>query len=626
MDTLSKLRHNFLILGFTGPLRSGCTTAAKFFSDGKISEKIAALIASEDTLQSGIEGAYREVHEIKTSKLTNKGTYDNGIHDEINKKSDDLKSMLKRRETLKALRYSASDPQHFQYISLTEMIFKIIVENREEHEKAHGLNSMSADDLKKTDFIKNLLTNIDDAFPEAFLVKINETSDRIRKRTLDELQQTDFDEYDNYLVDISRFCKTIKEMPFDKQFIGEMLQDFGDNLRRSGNAFDYRPEEIHRDKLFILAEEANNLVKYFSAKQKRESSTKPRQLVIEAFRNPHEVEYFRDRYYEFFLISLYADIEIRKTRDPFSKERDRRDRGEGINMESLHQQNVSEYVRLSDIAINSEAREADLYDKLLDYFALIKQPGCFAPEWEETAMHMAYSMSVRSTCISRQVGAVIEGANGYIVGAGWNDVGKGQLGCGYRCYRDLINLDSTILPCYRENEEAFRDKWLIEKASKTSETNAFCYKDEYSKFEMNKRIDKAVQTSKWWEDSEAMINVKEDIKKEVSKTKRLEYCRALHAEENAILQTAVIGGIGVRGSIMYTTTFPCELCAKKIYQSGIRKVVYTEPYPRSLSQDVFFRDGLRNIELAQFEGVKSHSYYRLYKATVNKKEIIELNQ
>jgi deoxycytidylate deaminase len=102
--------------------------------------------------------------------------------------------------------------------------------------------------------------------------------------------------------------------------------------------------------------------------------------------------------------------------------------------------------------------------------------------------------------------------------------------------------------------------------------------------------------------------------------KRLEYCRALHAEENAILQTAILGGMGIKGGTIFSTTFPCELCAKKIYQAGLKKVVYTEPYPESISEDVFFKDGSHIVQLCQFEGVKSHSYYRLYKATVDRKE------
>lgn len=41
--------------------------------------------------------------------------------------------------------------------------------------------------------------------------------------------------------------------------------------------------------------------------------------------------------------------------------------------------------------------------------------------------------------------------------------------------------------------------------------------------------------------------------------KQLEYARVLHAEENAILQVATHGGMGISGGTIYTTTFPSEL-------------------------------------------------------------------
>lgn len=127
---------------------------------------------------------------------------------------------------------------------------------------------------------------------------------------------------------------------------------------------------------------------------------------------------------------------------------------------------------------------------------------------------------------------------------------------------------------------------------------------------------------KWGSDNSISTKAADELKEIVVSNfspKRLEYCRALHAEENAILQTAILGN-GIENATMYTTTFPCELCAKKIYQSKIKKVVFTEPYPASISEDVFFQDGSHSIELVQFEGVKSYSYYKLYKSVIDKKE------
>jgi dCMP deaminase len=48
---------------------------------------------------------------------------------------------------------------------------------------------------------------------------------------------------------------------------------------------------------------------------------------------------------------------------------------------------------------------------------------------------------------------------------------------------------------------------------------------------------------------------------------------ALHAEENAILY-AVKNGADLGGSTLYLTLSPCLPCARLIFSSGIRKVLY----------------------------------------------------
>ena len=59
---------------------------------------------------------------------------------------------------------------------------------------------------------------------------------------------------------------------------------------------------------------------------------------------------------------------------------------------------------------------------------------------------------------------------------------------------------------------------------------------------------------------------------------RHELCRGLHAEQNAIVQAAY-HGIGIKGSVLYTTFSPCLLCTKMIINAGIAEVVYNQDYP-----------------------------------------------
>jgi hypothetical protein len=65
----------------------------------------------------------------------------------------------------------------------------------------------------------------------------------------------------------------------------------------------------------------------------------------------------------------------------------------------------------------------------------------------------------------------------------------------------------------------------------------------------------------------------------------LEYGRIIHAEMSAIIDASRIGR-PTKQSILFCTTFPCHMCAKHIVGSGIEKVYFLEPYPKSLVGDL----------------------------------------
>jgi dCMP deaminase len=72
----------------------------------------------------------------------------------------------------------------------------------------------------------------------------------------------------------------------------------------------------------------------------------------------------------------------------------------------------------------------------------------------------------------------------------------------------------------------------------------------------------------------------------------------VHAEARTILAA----GDRARGSVLYTTTFPCMQCAEKITEAGVIRVVYTEAYPDPYGVE---RLAIANIDIQQFEGVRS---------------------
>ncbi|MBS3939276.1 MAG: cytidine/deoxycytidylate deaminase family protein [Peptococcaceae bacterium] len=77
----------------------------------------------------------------------------------------------------------------------------------------------------------------------------------------------------------------------------------------------------------------------------------------------------------------------------------------------------------------------------------------------------------------------------------------------------------------------------------------------------------------------------------IASGERHELCRGLHAEQNAIIQAAH-SGVSVRGATLYTTHFPCVLCAKMIINALVVRVVFGADYPDGLSQELLKEAGL----------------------------------
>ncbi|MEJ5253279.1 MAG: hypothetical protein HPY54_00805 [Chthonomonadetes bacterium] len=72
--------------------------------------------------------------------------------------------------------------------------------------------------------------------------------------------------------------------------------------------------------------------------------------------------------------------------------------------------------------------------------------------------------------------------------------------------------------------------------------------------------------------------------------------RALHAEQNAILQAA-LNGVSTRGATVYVTCQPCNACAKMIINAGIVRVVFEGDYPDPFAMELFEEAGLELVRL-----------------------------
>lgn len=639
MGDSKSLNTKFLIIGLAGPLFSGCSTVAKFLARDLhtycqgLKDQIPKLDVIIGKYYSHLKNMcnFDELRKAEFQKTNSDfwqepkmlenaiKAYNNDIYDH-----EELKKAINRRlRQVISLRdiyrmFACSAWPKFQLISMSDLILKTAIQSclDENNQQTEPFNTWAADNPG----IASKISDYAKTYSET-LKLFNKCS---KIKDFEELDHSDCLKIDDFFSQLTILKARLYSE--NQELAGDMLQDFGDNIRATGNPFlNYKSDQKKFDKLAIIADEANAVIKYY--RHRSEKIGRINHFVIDSFKNPTEVDYFRRRYGSFYLCSLYADKQIRRerseeTKRDFSDTREKRDQGVNRKSEHLHKQNVSACCLMSDYAITNHSDLPKLYQKIMRLLALIERPGCILPSAEEVFMNTAYSLSLRSSCISRQVGAVITNEKGFIVGAGWNDVGSGQLGCSTRCISDYEKYatEDSLLSVWRKSFEKFRDSGLLS----ADHTDYFCFKDLVSSLKMQEKIDKI--TSNFTSEAKMSEHELKLVEKFVEKikdqmsVKRLEYARALHAEENAILQVASQGGIGIAGGTIYTTTFPCELCAKKIYQSGLSRVVYTEPYPDSLSEEIFFKDGVRSISLEQFEGVKSASFYKLFKPVIDRKD------
>jgi len=88
---------------------------------------------------------------------------------------------------------------------------------------------------------------------------------------------------------------------------------------------------------------------------------------------------------------------------------------------------------------------------------------------------------------------------------------------------------------------------------------------------------------------------------------RHEICRAVHAEQNVIIQAA-IHGVSIEGATIYSTHTPCLLCAKMIVNAKIKRFVsYSRYVPDSYNasldlvifSDIFAQAGIETVQIAK---------------------------
>jgi deoxycytidylate deaminase len=295
-----------------------------------------------------------------------------------------------------------------------------------------------------------------------------------------------------------------------------------------------------------------------------------RAYIIESIRHPAEVSLFRLVYGSAFalvgvvchedtrqrrLLEKYFERENRKASESLSKVQDLMDRDSDDKVNKFGQ-HVADAFWESDYFIDntrdeSDAQEFTLNEDLGRFIDIITHSRIIRPTVAETGMHIAVSAQIRSSCLSRQVGAAILDREGNVLAIGSNEVPKAGGGV------------------YGENDDEEFDRRCFACEKPHCSSNV----------EQNGLIQKLLDTFPKLREEGDETEILKKIRK-IGFGALLEFTRAIHAEMDA-LTSAARKGIPVKGATLFVTAFPCHYCARHIVAAGVDQVQYIEPYPKS---------------------------------------------
>lgn len=318
-------------------------------------------------------------------------------------------------------------------------------------------------------------------------------------------------------------------------------------------------------------------------KRPEETPIPSQSYIIRQMKRPEEIALLRNVYGpQFIAISAYCpqDYRFRMIED-----RERSSRGGLISKEDAHDlafklisqdakesqeehgQNIRDAFPLGDVFIEASSRQS-CENSLRRFIYLLFGDNQITPTHDEYGMYIAKSAALRSSDLSRQVGAAIFQSSGEVITLGCNEVPRAGGGTyWYGDPEDKRDFVTGFDPNERRKIELLVDllnrlvcgKHLSHGLQEIGDPYEIC----------NKLL--SDKSKNGIADSQIM-----DL---------LEFGRIIHAEMSAICDAAR-KGMSIGGSQLYSTTFPCHICAKHIVASGITRVVYLEPYPKSYASEL----------------------------------------
>lgn len=380
----------------------------------------------------------------------------------------------------------------------------------------------------------------------------------------------------------------------------EFFQDSGDSLR----------EQFGND--YLVAKTIEKLAKFRDSEgvgKTSDGNTVPKKLrhvhLIDSIKHPDELNLLRRTYGDiFWQFGIFAPLDVRVQRLKFSKHMSDTEIAHITDKDYMelkdHGQKVRDVFYQSDFFIRNDQDNTSILDASIKRFLniLFGEP-VHTPTSEESAMYTAYSEASKSACLSRQVGAAIIGSTGELIGQGRNDVPK----FGGGLYSEDDNPNDHRCHAWK-NKECHNDRKKNE-----------LYKQIFSKLNEN-----------------GLLSTKADVESIVNSLKGtevkslIEYSRAVHAEMDAITSVARGHKFGLKGGSLYSTTFPCHSCARHIVASGIERVYFIEPYPKSLAVELHMdavseneSDSGKKVVFLQYSGIAPKNILKLFKSQLTRK-------
>lgn len=432
-------------------------------------------------------------------------------------------------------------------------------------------------------------------------------------------------EYEYAEVKLSRliggFCEIdTTGKPEDERI--RALMDGGDKIRGASNS---------GDGVVCLAVTAIRALRE-KIEKRRGASPASIAFVIDSLKNPHEIDTLRNVYgHNVYVISVYAKEKDREARlaskiassCTSTVRKDHRDRAQKIILEDQKRdnsgltQNVEATFPNADYFVSTGETSSKQIKRFVE---LVFGEPFITPTLPEFAMFVAKAAALRSCDLSRQVGAVIVDDHGAILASGCNDVPYPQGGMFFEGRKGEDNRDYVVKadPNFSEIANVFTE--IVEGFRR-----AKLFSSEIAGLDDQEIVRKLLHGE--WRESMIDARVRNLI----------EFGRVVHAEMHAISEAARFGH-PIAGTTLFCTTFPCHICARHIIASGLAKVVFIEPYPKSLTKKLYGREITTDerrgelpkaVEFIPFEGIAPPFYQRAFSYRPRKGktgEIIELKR